>query len=69
MPVTGVLSRSTPEIPRLFFRIGANSIESRAKLKQGVGDRMQGARGSRLSLRLIRLWRKQAEGSKQKAKS
>ena len=30
---------------------------------------MQGARGSRLSLRLIRLWRKQAEGSKQKAKS
>jgi hypothetical protein len=22
MPVTGVLSRSTPEMPRLFFRIG-----------------------------------------------
>ena len=25
MPVTGVLSRSTPEMPRLFFRIGVNN--------------------------------------------
>jgi len=24
MPATGILSRSTPEIPRLFFRIGVN---------------------------------------------
>jgi len=38
MSVTGVLSRSTPEMPRLFFRIGVHyTFHSLAPIRDAVG--------------------------------